>query len=170
MSWFEENSVAIIGWVGTLVLFAFLFGKRLSKLETTDATLVVAQEKLLIAQEKLSDAVASLSAEVNGHHGNLALAEALKEFFVEFGRIGTFDVEELARTKNNLALGYPAEFETTTQLSRKLEDVLIVDVDAHHYESEHMSEILPFMENDVLKQLAISAGAKGGREIGRAHV
>jgi predicted TIM-barrel fold metal-dependent hydrolase len=46
---------------------------------------------------------------------------------------------------------------------RKLEDVLIVDSDAHHYESEHMSEILPFMENDVLKQLAMSARSKGGR-------
>ena len=30
--------------------------------------------------------------------------------------------------------------------ARKLDDILIVDVDAHHYETEHMSEILPFME------------------------
>jgi len=52
-------------------------------------------------------------------------AEALKEFFVEFGRITTFDAGELTRTKNNIALGYPAEFETTTQLSRKLEDVFV---------------------------------------------
>ena len=52
-------------------------------------------------------------------------AEALKEFFNEFGRITTLDAEELSRTKNNIALGYPAEFETTTQLSRKLEDVLV---------------------------------------------
>lgn len=37
---------------------------------------------------------------------------------------------------------------------RKLEDVLIIDVDSHHYENEHMSEILPFMENEVFKQLA----------------
>src|SRR6202051_3076083 len=46
---------------------------------------------------------------------------------------------------------------------RNLDDILIVDVDAHHYESEHFSEILPFMENDVLRQLAVSAGAKRGR-------
>ena len=35
-------------------------------------------------------------------------------------------------------------------MQRKLDDMLIVDVDAHHYENEHMAEILPFMENDVL--------------------
>jgi predicted TIM-barrel fold metal-dependent hydrolase len=65
-------------------------------------------------------------------------------------------VEELNTTK---LLAHAAE----QAQQRKLEDVLIVDVDAHHYESEHMSEILPFMENDVLKQLALSARAKGGR-------
>ncbi len=52
-------------------------------------------------------------------------AAAVGEFFHEFQRIGTFEASELARTKNNLALGYPAEFETTTQLSRKLEDLLV---------------------------------------------
>jgi hypothetical protein len=46
---------------------------------------------------------------------------------------------------------------------RNLDDVLIVDVDAHHYENENFAEILPFMENDVLRQLSISIGAKGGR-------
>lgn len=46
---------------------------------------------------------------------------------------------------------------------RKFEDVMIVDCDAHHYESEHMGEILPFMENEVLKQLAMSSGSKGSR-------
>ncbi len=43
---------------------------------------------------------------------------------------------------------------------RKLDDILIVDVDAHHYESEHMSEILPFMENDVLRQLSIQGRSR----------
>ena len=46
---------------------------------------------------------------------------------------------------------------------RKFEDVLIVDCDAHHYENENFAEILPFMENEVLKQLALAARAKGGR-------
>jgi uncharacterized protein len=46
---------------------------------------------------------------------------------------------------------------------RKFDDLLIVDVDAHHYENEHFRDILPFMENDVLKQLAIANTMKGGR-------
>jgi len=52
-------------------------------------------------------------------------SEAVQEFFDEFARITTFEADELTRTKNNMALGYPAEFETSTQLSRKLEDVLV---------------------------------------------
>ena len=43
---------------------------------------------------------------------------------------------------------------------RKLDDVLIVDVDAHHYENEHMPEILPFMPNDVQRQLAMASTAR----------
>jgi predicted TIM-barrel fold metal-dependent hydrolase len=46
---------------------------------------------------------------------------------------------------------------------RKLDDMLIVDVDAHHYENEHMKDIFPFMENDVLRQLAWAQGMKAGR-------
>ena len=65
-------------------------------------------------------------------------------------------VEELNTTK---LLAHAAE----QAKQRKFEDMLIVDSDAHHYESEHMDEILPFMENDVLRQLAMSARAKGGR-------
>jgi uncharacterized protein len=44
---------------------------------------------------------------------------------------------------------------------RKLDDVLIVDVDAHHYENESLDEFLPFMENDVLRQLTLGGRAKG---------
>src|SRR6266436_7126364 len=46
---------------------------------------------------------------------------------------------------------------------RNLDDMVIVDVDAHHYENENFGDILPFMENDVLRQLAMAQGAKGGR-------
>src|SRR6266851_3531967 len=46
---------------------------------------------------------------------------------------------------------------------RKFDDMMIVDVDAHHYENEHMKDILPFMENDVLRQLSMAQGMKGGR-------
>src|SRR4030095_8999264 len=46
---------------------------------------------------------------------------------------------------------------------RKFDDMLIVDVDSHHYENEHFSVILPLMENDVLRQTHLSARLKGGR-------
>ena len=45
-------------------------------------------------------------------------------------------------------------------VQRKFDDMLIVDVDAHHYENEHFGEILPYMENDVFRQLAISGTSK----------
>ncbi|MBV8537892.1 MAG: amidohydrolase, partial [Alphaproteobacteria bacterium] len=62
-------------------------------------------------------------------------------------------IEELNTTK---LLAHAAE----QARKRKYDDFMIVDVDSHHYESEHMKDILPFMENDVFKQLAISSGAK----------
>ncbi|HEU5276982.1 MAG TPA: amidohydrolase family protein [Xanthobacteraceae bacterium] len=46
---------------------------------------------------------------------------------------------------------------------RKFDEMLIVDVDAHHYENEHIRDILPFMENDVLRQLSFAQTMKGGR-------
>ena len=49
------------------------------------------------------------------------------------------------------------------RVQRKFDDMLIVDVDAHHYENENFGEILPFMENDVLRQLTLSGRAKGRR-------
>jgi uncharacterized protein len=48
---------------------------------------------------------------------------------------------------------------------RKYDDMVIVDVDAHHYENEHYSEILPFMENDVWKQLVMATGGGGRRSV-----
>jgi len=45
---------------------------------------------------------------------------------------------------------------------RNFDDMLIVDVDAHHYEGENMDEFIPYMENDVLRQLTMSTRAKGG--------
>jgi hypothetical protein len=48
---------------------------------------------------------------------------------------------------------------------RNFDDMLIVDVDAHHYESENYSEFLEYMENDVLKQLTLSGRAKNRQAI-----
>ena len=44
---------------------------------------------------------------------------------------------------------------------RHFDDMLIIDVDAHHYENECMDDILPFVENDVIRQLAVAGRAKG---------
>ena len=41
--------------------------------------------------------------------------------------------------------------------ARGLDDVLIVDVDSHHYESESMRDIIEFIEDPVLRQLAQSS-------------
>jgi uncharacterized protein len=48
-------------------------------------------------------------------------------------------------------------------VQRKLDDILIVDVDAHHYENENFPEILPFMENDVLRQVTMGGRARSSR-------
>src|ERR1700743_2061322 len=64
----------------------------------------------------------------------------------------------------------PVEELNTTQMlahareqadKRRYDDMLIVDVDAHHYENENMAAIMPYMENDVLRQLTTSFGARG---------
>jgi zinc protease len=53
-------------------------------------------------------------------------AEALKEFFNELEAIlKPVPAEELARAKNYVALRYPSAFETTGDISRRLEDQLV---------------------------------------------
>ena len=44
-------------------------------------------------------------------------------------------------------------------VQRNLDDMLIVDVDAHHYENENFPEILPYMENEVLRQVTMGGRA-----------
>jgi uncharacterized protein len=75
------------------------------------------------------------------------------EMLAERGRRVT--VEELNTTK---LLAHARK----QAVQRKYDDMLIVDCDAHHYENENYDQILPFMENDVLRQLSI-----GGRALGR---
>jgi zinc protease len=53
-------------------------------------------------------------------------ADALREFFVELnGILDPIPVEELTKAKNNVALGFPGEFETTGDMARKLEELVI---------------------------------------------
>ena len=44
---------------------------------------------------------------------------------------------------------------------RNLDDILVADVDSHHYENECYDEFLPFIENEVLRQLVLAGRAKG---------
>jgi hypothetical protein len=48
---------------------------------------------------------------------------------------------------------------------RKFDEMLIVDCDSHHYEYESFGEILPYMENDVFRQLTQSGRAKARHSI-----
>ncbi len=56
-------------------------------------------------------------------------SEALKEFFIELNAIlKPIPAEELARAKNYVALRYPSAFETTGDISRRLEDALVYNL------------------------------------------
>ena len=46
---------------------------------------------------------------------------------------------------------------------RKYQDFLIVDVDAHHYESESYSEVFKYIENPVIRRQALESAGRGGR-------
>lgn len=55
--------------------------------------------------------------------------EAVKEFFNELNRIGTVVPEdELKKAKNYVALSFPGEFETTGDLARKLEELVVYNL------------------------------------------
>ena len=52
--------------------------------------------------------------------------DALKEFFVELNAIlGPVPEDELTKAKNYVALAFPGEFETTGDLARKLEELVV---------------------------------------------
>ena len=46
-------------------------------------------------------------------------------------------------------------------VQRHLDDILIADVDSHHYENECFDEFLPLIENDVLRHLVLAGRTKG---------
>ena len=53
-------------------------------------------------------------------------SEALTEFFNELnGILKTVPADELRRAKNYVSLRYPSEFETTVDISRRLEDAIV---------------------------------------------
>src|ERR1700754_527271 len=50
-------------------------------------------------------------------------------------------------------------------VQRNFDDMIIVDVDAHHYENENYGEFLPYMENDVFRQLTMAGRAKNRQNV-----
>jgi predicted Zn-dependent peptidase len=62
-------------------------------------------------------------------------AEAVREFFNELEGIRMpIGAEELAKAKNYVALGFPAEFETSTDLSRQLEELVVYRLSDDYFE------------------------------------
>ena len=62
-------------------------------------------------------------------------AEALREFFNELNAIGKpIGAEELAKARNYIALGFPAEFETSGDLSRAIEELIVYTLPDTHFE------------------------------------
>jgi predicted TIM-barrel fold metal-dependent hydrolase len=67
-----------------------------------------------------------------------------------------------------------AEFDTTKLLEhaaqqareRNYAEFPIVDVDSHHYESESMGEILEYMDDPVIQQLAMASRAGNSKGVG----
>lgn len=56
-------------------------------------------------------------------------ADALREFFTELnGMLTLVPADELAKAKNYVALGFPGEFETTGDMARKLEELVIYNL------------------------------------------
>lgn len=56
-------------------------------------------------------------------------ADALREFFNELqGILPKVSADELEKAKNYVALGFPSEFETTGDLARQLEELVIYDL------------------------------------------
>ena len=63
-------------------------------------------------------------------------AEALREFFNEFaGILKPIPGEELDKAKNYVALGFPAEFESTGDLARKLEEQVVHNLPEEYFPS-----------------------------------
>ena len=76
-------------------------------------------------------------------------AEALREFFNELEAIRKpIDATELAKAKNYIALGFPAEFETSTDLSRRLEELAVYGLPMNYYE-EYIARVMAVTQEEV---------------------
>jgi zinc protease len=78
-------------------------------------------------------------------------AEALKEFFNELNAIlKPVPAEELARAKNYVALRFPSAFETTGDISRRLEDELVYKLQDDYF-AKYVQNIQAVTAADVLR-------------------
>jgi zinc protease len=76
-------------------------------------------------------------------------SEALKEFFNELtGILKPVPAEELARAKNYVSLRYPSAFETTSDISRRLEDALVYHLPDDYF-SNYVQNIQAVTAGDV---------------------
>ena len=75
--------------------------------------------------------------------------EALKEFFVELNAIlKPVPADELARARNYVALRYPSAFESTGDISRRLEDALVYKLPDDYF-SQYVQNIQAVTAADV---------------------
>lgn len=78
-------------------------------------------------------------------------AEALREFLNELEAIGKpIDVTELTKAKNYIALGFPAEFEASTDLSRRLEELAVYGMPMNYYEG-YVARVMAVSADEVRK-------------------
>jgi zinc protease len=76
-------------------------------------------------------------------------AESLTEFFVELnGILKPTPAEELRRAKNYVALRFPAGFETTVDISRRLEDAIVYHLPDDYF-AKYVSNIEAVTAADV---------------------
>lgn len=81
-------------------------------------------------------------------------AEALREFFNELGgMLKPIPAEELDKAKNYVAFGFPAEFETSGDLARKLEEQVIYGLPDEYF-SSFVRSVTQVTNADVQKTAA----------------
>ncbi len=82
-------------------------------------------------------------------------ADALHEFFNELNAIGAKPVSdaELTRGKNYIALGFPAQFETISDLSQQIEDLIVYKLPDDYYQ-RYVPEVQKGTAADVQRTAA----------------
>lgn len=104
MDWIAEHAAPIIGWIASLVALAFLGGKRLSKLESTDAKLQDTVSGLTALVTELGKAAAGVNgARIAGNEQAIQMHEVRLARLEEMR--GAFDQRLVAIAEQLSALG-----------------------------------------------------------------